>query len=83
MRMNATSFRRSARSPGVNPASKNAEVWSGSAQVGWLNALVTPVLRGSTFASVTFWANAASSLVCSVSVSNCVREWSVDNSMTF
>ena len=35
-------------------ASKNAEVWSGSAQVGWPNALVTPVLRGSTVASVTF-----------------------------
>ena len=35
-------------------ASKNAEVWSGSAQVGWPNALVTPVLSGSTVASVTF-----------------------------
>jgi hypothetical protein len=52
-----------------------------SAQAAWLNALVTPVLRGSAVASVTFWANAASSLVCSVSVSNCSCECSVDNLM--
>ena len=38
----------------ITRASKNVEVWSGSAQVGWPNALVTPVLRGSTVASVTF-----------------------------
>ena len=30
---------------------------------------------------MTFWASAASSLVCSVNVSNCLRECSVDNSM--
>ena len=47
----------------------------------WLNSLVTPVSSGSAAASVTFCASAASSLVCSVSVSNCLREWSVDNSM--
>ena len=28
-------------------ALKNAEVWSGSVQADWLNALVTPVLSGS------------------------------------
>jgi hypothetical protein len=42
----------SARNPGQTRASKNAEVWR--AQVGWPNALVTPVLRGSTVANVTF-----------------------------
>jgi hypothetical protein len=46
-----------------------------------LNALVMPIFRGSTLASVTFWANAASSLVCSVSVAICSRECSVDISM--
>jgi hypothetical protein len=40
-----------------------------SAQAVWLNAFATPVLSGSAVASVTFWAIAASCLVCSVSVS--------------
>src|SRR5689334_10145839 len=52
----------------------------GSAYESWANALVAPVLRGPTVAIANFWASAASSLVCSVSVSSCLREWLVDNS---
>jgi hypothetical protein len=54
MRINATSFRPYEKARAITRASKNVEVWNWSAQVGWPNALVTPVLRGSTVASVTF-----------------------------
>jgi hypothetical protein len=46
------------------------------------NALVTPVFNGSAVSVATFWASAASSLVCSETVSNCLRAWAVDSSMT-
>ena len=52
--MNVTSLWPYARTPAITRASRNAEVWSGAAQVDWLNALVTPVLKGFTAASVTF-----------------------------
>jgi hypothetical protein len=45
-----------------------------SAQAAWLNDLVMPILRDAAVASVTLWAKAASSLVCSVNLSNCSRE---------
>src|ERR1700728_561001 len=66
---------------GATRALKYAYAWSGSAHASWPNALVTLALKGSAAASVTFWASAESSLVCSVSVSNCLRECSVDTSM--
>jgi len=45
-----------------------------------LNEFETPVLSGSAVASVAFWASAASCLVCSVSVSTCLRACSVQSS---
>ena len=79
-RMNAKSnIRSSGNEPGLQSIHNNPS--ADCSQAGWLNAFVMPVLRGSAAASVTFWASAASSVVCSVSVSNCLREWPVDNSM--
>src|SRR5450830_1487156 len=49
-------------------------------QVALLNVFATPVLSASAVASVPFWASAASCLVCSVSVSICLRACSVESS---
>ena len=53
---------------------KNAEIDSDQVYGRWLKVLLAPVLKGSAVASVIFWASAVSSLVCSVSVSSCLRE---------
>jgi len=45
-------------------------------------ALLTPLLIGSTVSVATFWANTASSFVCSESVSNCLWAWAVESSTT-
>ena len=45
------------------------------------DTFVKSVLNGSALASVTCWASAASSLVCSVSVANCFCASSVESSM--
>ena len=45
-----------------------------------LNGFETPVLRGSVVVRVTFWASVASCLLCSVSVSTCLRACSVQSS---
>ena len=50
-------------------------------QAAWLNAFAALVLSGSALASVTFWAMATSCLVCSPSVSNCLRACSIESSM--
>ena len=62
------------KSPRDTWAFKNAEIEFGSAYDSWLNVLLAPDLKGSAVASVIFWASAVSSLVCSVSVSSCLRE---------
>src|SRR5688500_10121683 len=45
-----------------------------------LNALVTPAFSGSAVSVATFWAIEVSSLVCSVTVSNCLRACAVESS---
>jgi hypothetical protein len=45
------------------------------------NTLVTPLLSGSVVSVATFWASAASSLVCSETASNCLRACEVESSM--
>ena len=49
-------------------------------QLARCNAFSIPVFSGAAVADAAFWASAASSLLCSVSVSNCLRECSVDSS---
>jgi hypothetical protein len=53
--MNAFSFRPFTTSPGLSPGVRiTLKFGTDKLQPSWLNALVTPVLRGFTVASVTF-----------------------------
>ena len=62
------------KAQGILGLFKNAEIDLDQVYGRWLNVLLAPVLKGSAVASVIFWASAVSSLVCSVSVSSCLRE---------
>lgn len=75
---------RTCKSPGLKARALHARpAYAGQAQFNqatFLKTLVTLSLIGSTVSVVTFWASAVSSLLCALSVSNCLRICEVESS---
>src|SRR5580693_1138813 len=61
---------------------RDESVKGSEGQATLLSALLMPLLIGSAVSVATFCASVPSSLLCLVSVSNCLRLWALDNSMT-
>ena len=52
----------------TTPGFENAEVWSGSVQADWLNALVTPVFSGPLFFAEGFFARSSTGFIPATSI---------------